>query len=199
MNIAKLIVEDNADTSCVHLPKEYLDKLKEMFVIVLDLFKTHNIEYWIDGGTLLGCVREGGQIPYDDDIDLGLDTKNFFKFKKVMKELEAHGFEIKDEPNDVIKILNNNIVYVRDIKELVSTPRILCIDLFLYVEKKGQYILSSKINREVFENCVYEKKDLFPLKEYDYGDIKVKGANNPEPYLTSYYGNWKQKVVYFYM
>lgn len=199
-NIAKLIITDNADTTCVNLPEEYLVKLKSMFKDVLEFFKENNIEYWIDGGTLLGCVREGGQIPYDDDIDLGLDTKNFFKFRKIMKELESkYGFEIKDQDDDVIKIIDNTNCYVRDTIEGTTPPRLATIDLFLYIEKKKQYMLSHPKNRELFKNCIYEKKDLFPLKEYDYGDIKVKGANNPDHYLTNYYGNWKEKVVYLYL
>lgn len=38
---------------------------------VTRLFQEHNIDYWLTCGTLLGQVRHGGFLPWDDDIDLG--------------------------------------------------------------------------------------------------------------------------------
>ena len=194
----KRIPVNNIDNSNINLPQEYLDKLKSMFQTVVEFLNNNNIKYFIDGGTLLGCVRDGGQIPYDDDIDIGMDVKNFFQFRKIMNSLKSFGFEIIDQPDDIIKIYDYQNLYVRNTTNGETDPRCACIDIFLYIEKKKQYMLSQKANRDIFKNCFYDKKDLFPLKEYNYGDLKVTGANNPEPYLTSYYGDWKARVFYMY-
>ncbi|MCY9797023.1 hypothetical protein B9P84_26365 [Citrobacter braakii] len=42
--------------------------------------KLHNIEYWIDSGTLLGAKRQGMFIEWDEDIDICMTREHFERF-----------------------------------------------------------------------------------------------------------------------
>lgn len=62
------------------LQKEDLKILK-----TLDAFcKEHDISYVLYAGTLLGAIRHQGYIPWDDDVDVAMDRKNFDRFEKLM-------------------------------------------------------------------------------------------------------------------
>jgi len=74
--------------------------LRKMQLIQLDMLlevdricKQHQIKYCIIAGTLLGAVRHGGFIPWDDDIDVAMLRHEYEKFSKVWeKELNHNKF-----------------------------------------------------------------------------------------------------------
>lgn len=52
----------------------------EILVEIDKICRKHNIQYWIEYGTLLGAVRHGGFIPWDDDIDISIPTPDLQRF-----------------------------------------------------------------------------------------------------------------------
>lgn len=67
------------DLSRVH--EANLKLLKEIDRIC----RKYKIKYALDAGTLLGAVRHGGFIPWDDDADVVMTRKNYEMFLKVVR------------------------------------------------------------------------------------------------------------------
>ena len=73
--------------------EKYTNDLRGMQFIALEILKEfdricrkNNIEYWLDGGTLLEAVRHKGFIPWDDDVDVCVKNDDMEKLKKCLEK-----------------------------------------------------------------------------------------------------------------
>jgi lipopolysaccharide cholinephosphotransferase len=75
-------------------------RMLEILDIVDDICNRHQLEYWLTGGTLLGAVRHKGFIPWDDDLDIALDRKDFNKLMKILPKELPHGLKLQTHKNE---------------------------------------------------------------------------------------------------
>ena len=60
--------------------------LLDIAILIDRVCRQHGIPYYMLGGTMLGAVRHGGFIPWDDDIDLGIPRAHFDRLARLLDD-----------------------------------------------------------------------------------------------------------------
>lgn len=120
--------------------------------ILIDIDKIcleNNINYWISCGTVLGAVRHGGFIPWDDDIDISMSFSDFKKLKEILHSnskyvLQTHSNDKSYTfPFGKVRIRNCNIEIneqsLRDIDYKFKSP---FIDVFPIGNKNQDWVIN---------------------------------------------------------
>ena len=131
----------------------------EMLIEVDRICKKCEIKYNIIAGTLLGAVRHGGYIPWDDDADVALLRPEYEKFRNVCKtELDKSRFYFQDYRNTkgyrwgYGKLRRKNTLFLREHQEHMPYEQGIFIDIFPLDGVPDNYFLRSFKNFECF--CV---------------------------------------------
>lgn len=147
----------------IELDQETLRKLQldelELLKEVDRICKKCDIHYNIIAGTLLGAVRHGGFIPWDDDADVALLRPEYEKFREACKtELDTSRFYFQDHRNTkgyrwgYGKLRMKNTEFLREHQEHMPYKQGVFIDVFPLDSVPDNYILRSLKNFECF--CV---------------------------------------------
>lgn len=64
-------------------------RMLEMMVWLDSVCRRHRIPYWLGSGTLLGAMRHGGFIPWDDDVDIEFRREDYLKLINVLQQETA--------------------------------------------------------------------------------------------------------------
>jgi phosphorylcholine metabolism protein LicD len=162
---------------------EYIDnsKTNELYNLlqnIICILNVSKVDYIIIGGTLLGSIRHGGLIPWDDDADLAIldkSPKEIFDILQPLSKYNVYIYESKMGNLVKVKMPNSNIV----------------IDIFP-MEKNNNNIYKFKLPYDIiYKNEYFPEEEIYPIKKYKFGPLLLRGPNNAINYLNRTYPNWK--------
>ncbi len=138
----------------------------EMLKVIAEYCENNNIRYFLSDGTLLGAIRHGGFIPWDDDVDISMPMPDYIRF---CNEFKHETYQIVSMYGDDAyeNVCNSQIARVVNVNTVTG--------VFNYPIYTTQGI------------CV----DVFPLNGYPYDEIE---RENYESQLFSMSDRW-QRIV----
>lgn len=101
-----------------------------------DLCKKLSIKYYLYGGSMLGAIKYGGFVPWDDDLDLCLDRSDYEKLLKEGPKLLNDQYELQHpldcskSPYHYIKFRKKNTTLVEEINSKIKINHGIYFDIY---------------------------------------------------------------------
>ena len=157
---------------------DYLKRLQSEEVQILQAIdktcEILNIHFVIIAGTLLGAIRHKGFIPWDDDIDIGMERADFDKFLKegqkyLPEKLFIQHYTTEKNDNKIfIKVRNKNTLFIENDTEDLDICHGIFVDVFPFDR--------CKIGKEKNEK---KKRTMFNLLVQCYSTNAINTIQNP--------------------
>lgn len=181
------------------------DKLLYLMTETHKILEEHGVEYFLDYGTLLGFVRDGGPLPWDYDLDIGILTNHSNVLREIKEEYSRKRIFIEETTApmcfrfidrkhrlglDVWCYDEMNLMTVKE-RNFWRPPYSIHEDTKMMCTE----VLAKSHARHRFGSCK-EKDTIYPLQQLTVEDQNFWIPNDSIQILKNTYGKWEERVTY---
>jgi len=144
-----------------------------------------DVEWMITAGTLLGAVREQGHIPFETDIDIVMDRKDWkIARKQIKSRLSGTHFSFWDD------IENNEF---KPAKLYFSTKNRIHVDIWFFDRISNEVVSEiTSISKNRYRKVNVTADMIYPLSQCEYDGHHYPCPNQSERWVELRYGNdWR--------
>ncbi|MCQ2107270.1 MAG: LicD family protein [Fibrobacter sp.] len=169
--------------------RDYQLKELEFTQKILKMLESYDIFPFLEGGALLGALRHGGFIPWDDDIDVGVTRKDFNKLMEIAKKDFVWVDSTKNTGNyakfydDSIRANPDKLVFIRSQ---------FCLHLYQGTCLRDALNLEFFSNDFVKENVTEEQYVAYRQKVHDF----IHGDHSWDEVLAFYDKELENSEIY---
>lgn len=180
-------------------------KRKEIWAVELDLLfkfdaicKEYNLSYFAEAGTLLGAIRHGGFVPWDDDIDVVMPRKDYNKLKNIASKVFEYPYFWQDEYSDPGSLRNNHAqlrnsettaILYSEYEAKYHFNQGIFLDIFPLdnvppiEERKEFWDKINELKHRMFHSAAIERSYVVPNQDYVQIDKIIQKYNEQETKL----------------
>lgn len=155
---------------------------------VCDLLDQHDVTYHLEGGTLLGIVRDQKLIPWDHDLDISIIASQADKALQVLRFLPAKwrlSKRFQKESNQLWKAGDLRLIKVKS-RRLYFLPGEDCLDIFVkFCDDDFAYW---KVDRHIMRA---NKKHYLGQEKVEFMGKNLSAPADYQGYLREKYGDWQ--------
>lgn len=169
---------------------------------LLNFCNDNNLKVYLHGGSLIGAIRHGGYIPWDDDIDVCMSRPDYNKMLKISKGKISDKCSIIDPKTN--KNYNGNVpiaVYNHsklDSKQFRTKEKLkISISIFVY-----DGITDNILLQKIYYAHMYILRAKLALCRADFNHVNTRPAQLFGPFLQHFFSikdiqKYKNKILRF--
>lgn len=164
------------------------ETLRQQFIEIIDLLNEKDIPYHLEGGVLLGIVRDGDLLPWDNDTDLSINFEDYKFLEIAAKEIKRLGWRCKFKKFET----SSSFATTDDIRVFKISDYWLGfmkggnrMDIFIKYQVDGYRCWSAAGAFMRVDNKYYDGYEII-----EWNNRKLRVPKHYREYLTEKYGDW---------